>query len=204
LIKKEIDKEFKLSNLYQNLWLFLPSNHKRLLSLTIGKKLIEIERFLFDKPERFVIFPEQKKADFFSRNPGAVQFWFEGNVRHSLTIDDSQFSILLTPHFFKASEFDKLYRLSKIDRQFVEKGFKDCLGKICQDIKIWTYFEDYAQGEAAQAGISYVFSNGSELLYSIYLHGDLTEDFLLIDFPIPPEIVADCYSIAKQCSIKYQ
>jgi hypothetical protein len=107
------------------------------------------------------------------------------------------------PEVFTASRLDKPYKLSEIDDRFVEKGFKDCLGQICEDIKIWTYFEDYVQGEAAQASISYVFSNGSEILYSIYLHGDLTEDFLLIDFPIPPEIVVDCYSVANQCSINY-
>jgi hypothetical protein len=130
-------------------------------------------------------------------------YGLRGGINHALTAYTEHFSVVILPEVFVESKLDKPYKLSETEDEFVEKGFKDCLGQVCEDIKIWTFTEEYVSEEAAQAGLSYLLSNGSELLYSIYLHGDLTNDYLLINFPIPSEIVADCYSIAAGHSIEY-
>ncbi|MGK7917220.1 MAG: hypothetical protein AB4038_17010 [Prochloraceae cyanobacterium] len=79
--------------------------------------------------------------------------------------------------------------------EFIPNSLKECLGKVCQDVKIWTLKEDFDSEEAKEAAISYVLSKNLKLLSCIYLHGDLDSDYLLLGQDIPRERVATCFSL---------
>ena len=186
----------------ENEWLpFLPSRQKENLAQAIGRRLLEVERIFGVKPEQFLKNSYYKEADFFVYNSGSVQLWFEGNLTHALAMYPEQFSIALLPEILSATEFGKhycSYRLSKIDERLAPKSLRDCLGQVCEDVRIWTFTDDFVTDEVSEAGISYLLSNGKELSYCIYLHDDLSNDYLLVDFVYPQDQVANCFSLRSQ------
>jgi len=54
-----------------------------------------------------------------------------------------------------------------------------------------------AGGEFGEAGVSYLFEDGSELFYCIYLHDELDSDFLLQRAQIAPDEVVGGYSLVE-------
>lgn len=173
---------------------FLPSKQKEILAKAIGKQLVEVERFFAMDLSSFLKYTSFKKTDFFSYNTGAVQLYFEDRLTHALSVYGEQLSIVLLPEIIASDGFAQSYRLSKME-QMAPELLKECLGKVCQDVRIWTLREEFESVEAKEAAVSYLLSNGQELFYCIYLHDDLDSDYLLLEQNIHREKVASCFSL---------
>jgi hypothetical protein len=174
---------------------FLMSQQKDVFAKAINRQLIEIERFFGLDITSFLAYTNSTEAEFFSHNSGAVQLWFEDKLNHPLAVYGEQLSIVLLPEILSETEFDKCYKLSEING-LASKELINCLGKVCKDVRIWTLWEDFESEEAKEVAVSYLLSNGQELFYCIYLHEDLDSDYLLVDFAVPQEKVASCFSLA--------
>lgn len=172
---------------------FLPSRQQKNLAKAIGRRLLEIERFFGIDLQSFLQYTCLEKEDFFTHNSGAVQFCFEEDLIQPFAVYGEQLSIVLLPESLANDDFTQKYQLSRFD--FVPILLKNCLGKVCQDVRIWTLKEDFESEEAKEVAVSYVFSNEQELFYCIYLHEDLDSDYLLLGKDVPRERVATCYSI---------
>lgn len=131
---------------------------------------------------------------FFSCNTGAIQLYFEDRLIHTLSVYGEQLSIVLLPEIIASDGFAQSYRLSKME-QMAPELLKECLGNVCQDVRIWMLREEFESVEAKEAAVSYLLSNGQELFYCIYLHDDLDSDYLLLEQNIHREKVASCFSL---------
>lgn len=173
---------------------FLPSKQKESLAKAIGKRLIEVERFFEMDISSFLKYTSFKKADFFSCNTGAVQMYFEDRLTHALAVYGEQLSIVLLPETLTSDGFAQSYRLSEME-QMAPVLLKNCLGNVCQDVRIWTLREEFESEEAKEAAISYLLSNGQELFYCIYIHDNLDSDYLLLKQDIHKEKLDSCFSL---------
>jgi len=179
----------------EELFRLLPSRRVDVLRKAIGRRLLEVERlFLLDvstflEDERFT------SEDFFSYNSGPAQLHFEGGEKHILSVWPSQLSLVVMRDELRETKYDKLYRLS--DSEAAHPALKDCLGRTCEDVRIWTLREDFESEEATEVAVSYLLSGGVELFYCIYLHGDLDSDYLLLGANVSRERVDSCVSIAQ-------
>jgi hypothetical protein len=173
----------------------LPSRNKDVLAAAIGRRLTEVERqFLLDLPtflqdERF------SAADFFSRNSGPAQFQFDGGPTHTFAVWPSQLSLVLLPNALAYAPEEKIYRLS--DVAHAPGDLKSCLGRVCQDVRIWILQEEFDSEEAKEVAVSYVFGDNLELFYCIYLHDDLDSDYLLTGENVSRARVKQCISLAQ-------
>ena len=172
----------------------LPLKQKNLLSLCIGRRLVEIDRFFGIDLPSFLEGGHFTEAEYFSYNSGALQFHFEDNLTYGLDVYGEELSIVVLPMILESDGFTKLYQLSKLS--LVPPLLKDCIGKICRDIRIWTLQENFESEEAKQVAVSYLFDNGSELFYCIYLVDDFDSDYLLLRQDVPLDKIANCFSIA--------
>lgn len=172
----------------------LPLEQKDLLSLCIGRRLVEIDRFFGIDLPSFLEGGHFTEAEYFSYNSGALQLYFEGNLTYGLDVYGEQLSIVVLPMTLESDDFTKLYQLSKFS--LVPPQLKNCIGKICRDIRIWTLQENFESSEAKQVAVSYLFDNESELFYCIYLVDDFDSDYLLLRQDVTLDKVASCFSIA--------
>jgi hypothetical protein len=172
----------------------LPSERKDILAASLSRRLIEVERFFGLDLSSFLENERFSEADYFSYNSGAVQLRFEGNLTHSLAVYGEQLSIVVLPESLSSDGFAELYQLSEVNS--APLVLRDCLGRICQDVRIWTLQEEFESEEAKEVALSYVLSGDLELFYCIYLHGDLDSDYLLLGQDVPREKVANCFSVA--------
>lgn len=173
---------------------FLPSARKDLIAAAIGRPLLEIERFL-GRDIQQVVARGLAPTDFFSRNTGATQLHFSGGLIHSLVVYPEQLSIVTLPDLIVGDDIEPSHKLS--EETNVLPFIKSCLGRICEDVRIYTYAEGFESEEAREAGISYLFAGHGELIYCIYLHGDDDSAYLLPGTQVPHERVERCYSIAS-------
>lgn len=178
----------------QELLTFLLSRQKEILAKAIGCHLIEVERFFEMDLESFLKYCPFTEVDFFSRNSGSLQLCFDEGLTHTFTVYGEQLSLVLLPKTFSGDGFGKWYRLSEADN-LASEYLKDCLGKICQDVCIWTLHEDFESEEAKEVAVSYLFSNSCELFYCIYLHEDLDSDYLLLEQDVKLDKAASCFSL---------
>lgn len=174
---------------------FLPTNQKDLLCESIGRTLLEVERFFQMDISSFLKYTSFKKNHFFERNSGCTQFRFEGGINHSFGAYEEQLSVVLLPDPILEDDLIERYSLSTTTDELVSSQLKSCLGKICQDVRIWTLQEDFESEEAKEAAVSYFFQDNLELFYCIYLHEDLDSDYLLFAPEIKRERVATCFSL---------
>jgi hypothetical protein len=174
---------------------FLPSNQKDLLHKSIGRTLLEVERFFQMDVLTFLKYTSFEKNEFFSHNSGCTQFYFKECINHSFGSFEEQLSIVLLPNSPSEDDITKSYMLSTITDELVSSQFKSCIGKVCQDVRIWTLQEDFESEEAKEAAVSYFFQDDLELFYCIYLHKDLDNDYLLLAPEIQGERVATCFSL---------
>jgi hypothetical protein len=176
------------------LYQLLPSQRIEVLAAAIGRKLVEVERlFLLDLPT-FLEDARFSATDFFALNSGPVQLHFSGSLTQVLDVWPSQLSIINPPDPLISSQDEKLYRLSEDVGASPE--LKSCLGRECQDVRIWTLKEDFESEEAKQVAVSYIFTGDRELFYCTYLHGDLDSDYLLPGADVPRRSVKSCFSFA--------
>jgi hypothetical protein len=183
----------------QELFSFLPTQQTDLLALAIGRQLLEVERLFLLDPPTFLQEARFTPADFFALNSGPVQLYFDGQLAHVLAVWPSQLSIVALPTHLSSYNEEQLYRLSK--NADASPQLKACLGQTCLDVRIWTLREEF-EGEfesetAKEVAVSYVFDDGLELFYCIYLHDDLDSDYLLLGPDVPRERVMSCISLAQ-------
>lgn len=172
----------------------LPSKQKDFLAKCIGRRLVEIDRFFGIDLPSFLEGGHFTEAEYFSYNSGAVQFHFEDNLTYLLDVYGEELSIVVLPSSSEGNEFTKIYKLSKLP--LVPSLLKDCIGKICRDVRIWILQEDFESLEAKQVAVSYLFDDESELFYCIYLVDDFDSDYLLLGQDVPRDKIASCFSIA--------
>lgn len=172
----------------------LPSKQKDFLAKCIGRRLVEIDRFFGIDLPSFLEGGHFTEAEYFSYNSGAVQFHFEDNLTYLLDVYGEELSIVVLPSSPEGNEFTKICKLSKLP--LVPPLLKDCIGKICRDVRIWTIKEDFESLEAKQVAVSYLFDDESELFYCIYLVEDFDSDYLLLGQDVPRDKIASCFSIA--------
>jgi hypothetical protein len=171
----------------------LLSNNVDVLRLAIGKVLLEVERFIETDLSTFLKSSWFDEADFFSRSSGGVQFYFEDNLVHTLSVWGEQLSLVLLPNPLTNSMFGTLHRLSTANQGL--NKMRVCLNQTCQDIRIWKLHDDIDSQEAKEVAISYLLSNAIEIFYCIYLHQDLSTDYLLLETEVDKTKVESCYSI---------
>jgi len=173
----------------------LPSKQRDFLAKSIGRRLIEVERFFGSDVPSFLEGGYFSEADYFSYNSGAVHLHFEGNLTYGLDVYGSELSIVVFPGTLSSDGFMKLYQLSEITA--ASRSLKDCLGRICQDVRIWTLQEDFESEEAKEVALSFLLAGERELFYCIYLLDDCDSGYLLLGQDVPREKVASCFSIAR-------
>ncbi len=165
------------------------------LNHAIGKPLTEITRWFVLNPEVFFGEYNYGPDEFIMYNSGLTQFEFGKERHHTYVVDGEQLSLEIIDDYDIDEEFDIPYKLSEYSP--VPSSFKACLGKVCQDVRIWKCKEALNGGERGEAGISYVFENGEEIFYCIYLHGELDSDFLLTRDQIDTSKVDSYYSLRE-------
>jgi hypothetical protein len=168
--------------------------------MAIGRRLVEVERLFLRTPEQFAQDGDFSPTEYFSRNSGPTQFHFDGGVTQVLDVWGEQLSLVVLPEPLRESEFwsqegERLYQLSSMDPP--PPGLPSCLGKTCSDVRILTLNDPGDWEEAREAGVSYVLRPDLELIYCIYLHGDMDSDYLMLRSDLPRDLVARCYSIAR-------
>jgi hypothetical protein len=191
-----------------NLRQYIPSLNIDKLKRVIGNKLIEIDRsFGKDLSKEISYFleyyPDKNESCLYSYGTGGTQFYFEDGSIHSFAGYSAEYSIILFPEVASDSWFSNLYKLSESEN-IAAQELKDCLNTICQDIRIWKFKDDLDPGSLAmEAGISYLLSNGCELFYCTYLHGDYDSDHLLFKSAIQEDMIDTGFSILKNKIIPF-
>jgi hypothetical protein len=196
-----------------------PRNKKEFLSLAIGKKITEIERFFVTRPDEFIEENNECRKDrYFSLCHGASQFWFDKTLTHSFIFYSASTPILIYPQLFYEIDSRIKYQLSRAEDLSSPK-LRDCLGETCIDVRIWTYSEteheirsekdegswthelakeyDKKNVEITESGISYYLSNGVEIIYCCNLYDDDLSDRLLFVEDINQSYVYACYSLLQ-------
>lgn len=209
------------------------SKQKDFLRMVIGRKILEIERFFVTRPEELLedckrLNQKFDYGDYFSLNLGATQFWFEGNFNQTFRFYSGGAPIIRFPGVYPDID-DRKYPLSKMEH-LASSRLKNCLGQVCQDVRIWTYSESeetkrclekekaggWLTGEQleqdikeleeeiqqwgehiTESGISYLLSNGEEIIYCCNFYDrDLGDRLLFIqDFNL--EYVHSCFSLGE-------
>jgi hypothetical protein len=173
---------------------YLPSVQIERLSQAIGRGLLEVTRWLVVPLDRFLVTGRFPAQEYFARSAGPVQLDFAGDLSHTLDVWAEQLSILVLPDPIAAPSVEDLVCLSE---SAAPPTLRACLGQTCLDVRIWTLAEEIESDEARQVALSYLFSNGVELFYCTYLHGDLSSDYLLLGPEVPRRQVRSCFSIAQ-------
>ena len=179
-----------------------PRNKIKYLGLAIGKKLTEIERFFVTNPKEFIEdnINIYSKEQYFSLSHGASQFWFENALVHSFSFYSADAPILVLDQALYTVDSRIKYQLSKSEDLSLSI-LRDCLGRSCVDVRIWTYSETEHENriekaevgwinklddehkkklEITDSGVSYCFSNGVEIVYCCNLYDDDLSDRLLL------------------------
>ncbi len=183
----------------------LPSQQTQLLAAAIGRRLVEVERLFWVDLPTFLENSHFPAIEYFAYNSGPVQLHFAEDLIHVLDVWGEQLSIVVLTEPLHGDADTTLYQLSKTGT--ATPALKACLGKTCQDVRIWRLKEEIVSEEAKQVAISYVFADSLELFYCIYLHDDLDSDYLLLTENVPRDSakrfspsgdrVESCFSIAQ-------
>lgn len=170
----------------------LPLSQRDLLRRAIGCVLEDIVRLFYVDLAMFLDFnPDRTERDYFATNSGPTTLLFSGGIAHTLGVWGEALSIVVTPDPMIPPEYGRLISLASVQPP---SPLKELTGQTCEDVRIWLFKDHQDEREAKQAGVSYLLSGGRELLYCIYLHGDLDNDVLLLD-PFPLDRLAACVSI---------
>lgn len=133
------------------------------------------------------------RNDFFSHNSGSIQFCFDDNRYHVFDVWGEQLSLVALPEPLHRDEDSILYKLTE-DTNSPTK-LKSCIGRTCQDVRIWTLQEALQSDEAKEVAVSHLLSGGVEIFYCIYPHEDLDSDYLLLGEDVIREKAATCFSL---------
>jgi hypothetical protein len=196
-------------------------NQASFLKTAIGKRLTEIERFFSMEPKDFWNYHNElsnQKYLYFSLNPGATQFWFDNTSHYAFRYYSANAPIILFPGIYPKDVLSK-YKLSQIDEELASSKLKNCLGEYCKDVRIWNFSEtereiriEKAEGywnkdlekeyqekedEVIASGVSYLLSNGEEIIYCCNFYDDTLSDSLLLIKDIQQKYVHSCFSLGE-------
>lgn len=170
----------------------LPLNQHEFLQQAIGRVLEDTVRlFHVDLPTFLKYNPERCEVDYYGLNSGPTTFLFTGGLAHTFGVWGEALSLVVTREPIVLPQDGDLVRLSSMNPP---SPLKELKGQTCTDVRVWLFMDSHDDREPKQAGVSYLFRSEREILYSIYLHGDLDNDVLLLD-PFPLDRVAACISI---------
>lgn len=199
-------------------------NQKKFWHQAVGHKLREVERFFATEPESFFRHYGNNldKSSYFSLNLGATRFSFENNLIHELKFFDANSPIIRIPGSFRSPYGGERYQLSAVE-DLASARLRNCLGKVCQDVRLWKFSEteremriDRAEGlwtpalaeeyeaeirqegeKLTGSGISYLLSNGEEIIYCCNFYDDDLGDRLLFIEDLNSEYIHSCYSLKE-------
>jgi hypothetical protein len=177
----------------------LPSSRRQALAAAVGRRLTRVERLFSRSLEAFVRDTGRPESEYFSHNCGPAQLHFEEQLTHSLTVWPSQLSIIVLREPLAEQDEHRLVSLSASGP--AAPPLAACLGQVCRDVRIWTLREEFPTEEAREVAVSYRLAGDVELFYSIYLHGDLDNDYLLLGADVPRDRVDTCVSLAQGAHI---
>jgi hypothetical protein len=161
--------------------------------------LIDIKRLFFTTVEEFTYFNADRRADdYFAGNSGVTSFILSGDVINTFGVWGEALSLVVYQEPIDANEDAFLVSLS--ETPYARSEFKSLLASVCVDVRIWTFKDLRDEREPKQAGVSYLFDDGREILYSIYLQGEGDNDCLGFT-PLPLERVGSCYSVKDMIDI---
>jgi hypothetical protein len=195
-------------------------NQVHFLKTAIGQKLTDIERFFAMDPEVFWEYHVELREQtdkYFSLNPGTTQFWFNYNSNHTFRYYSANAPIIRFPGVYPKDIYS-VYRLSIVS-ELASLKLKDCLGELCEDVRIWNFSETSHKvrirtskydlddelekdnieipDEITPSGISYLLSNGQEIIYSCNFYDDTLSDNLLFVKDIHQDYVDSCFSLKE-------
>jgi hypothetical protein len=196
------------------------SKQKLFLRTAIGKKLTEIERFFSIQPEDFWGYHNElssQKFNYFYLNPGATQFWFDDSCNYTFQYYSANAPIIRFPEIYPKDIYS-VYKLSQTE-ELASPKLKNCLGELCEDVRIWSFSEtereiriEKAEGywnsdsekeyqekeiEITESGISFLLSNGEEIIYCCNFYDDTLSDSLLFVEDINKDYVFSCFSLKE-------
>ncbi|HAG81074.1 MAG TPA: hypothetical protein DCL61_07845 [Cyanobacteria bacterium UBA12227] len=207
------------------------SNQKDFLQTAMDRKLLEIERFFVTPIESFLERGKKEcrqRCDYFCLNLGETQFWFEPHLNQTFRFYSANAPIIRFPEIYDGW-YDNKYQLSQI-KNLASERLKKCLGKVCEDVRIWTYsesefsrrnlerekergyftpeeFEEEIQAleeeierrgeEITDSGISYLLSNGEEIIYCCNLYDGNLCDRLLFVQDLHQDYIHSCFSLGQ-------
>jgi hypothetical protein len=147
-----------------------------------------------------------------------LPFWFDKTLSHSFSFYSANTPILISPQPFYRIDSRIKYQLSQAEGLSLAM-LRDCLGKTCTDVRIWTYSEteheirlekseeiwtyelsgkhDAKGMEITDSGVSYCLSNGVEIIYCCNFYDDDLSDRLLLIEDIDESYVYSCYSLLQ-------
>jgi hypothetical protein len=185
----------------QELMSLLPSKRTDALERALDRRLLEVRRYFELDLTDFLRGGRRSAAQFYSHNSGAVEWRFEQTAPIVLSVYSEQLSLVVLDEPLADDEFGKVHNLSR--QTSAPAQLRDFLGKRCRDVRIWTLKEDFESEEAKESAVSFVFEDGSELFYCIYLHGEDDSDTLLPRSSLSMDRVERCYSIAEGRPIQW-
>ena len=160
------------------------------LAQAIGRTLVDVSR-QFDTTA-------DTADDDFAQDPGPTALSFSGGVEHAFAVWGEALSLVLIPAPLGEHPEWTVARLSSARRASPE--LRGLLGQRCDDVRVWL-FEDFVdEREPKQAGVSYRFDGGRELMYGIYLHGGGDRDVVLLD-PFRLDEAGKVYSLRERRDI---
>ncbi|AHH97293.1 hypothetical protein [Kutzneria albida] len=170
----------------------LPLARRELLGRAIGRSLVEVERVTATPVEEFVQ-DGGAAPDYLAKLSGPTQLTFSGGLVHSLAVWPSQLSLLVEDSPLPEDPYADRYRLSELG---APSWLRALVGLTVRDVRVHLYQDEVPSDEARQAAVSYVFDEGTELYYCVYLHGRMDGDELLLPGEVIPEAVARSVSLS--------
>ena len=174
----------------------LPSHNRELLAGAIGRRLVEVERIFTLDLNSFVEGGLRDPKQFFRRNSGPTRFLFDGGFSLSFGEWGEQLSVVILHQAFEPDVEQRICRLSGSG-----DGLASLLGRICRDVRVWTYREDFETSEAMECAVSFLLDEDAEIFYCTWLHGDMDADYVLPRKDVPLQRAAACYSVLRGATI---
>jgi hypothetical protein len=177
----------------------LPLNQQELLGRARGRVLLDVARLFYLSFPRFLESDLGAETDYFALNSGPTSFIFKGGVTHTFGVWGEALSLVARPGQIEPQADADLAFLSSSTGVYPE--MKALIGQSCEDVRVWKFEDHVDDREPKQAGVSYVFSGGRELLYCIYIQkeGSSSDELMLV--PLRLNEVGSCYSIGENRDI---
>lgn len=183
----------------------LPTNQRPLLRSMVGRRLINIQRFISGSPEEYEFHIDYQ--DFFRKGRGPMIFQLEDlppihfRPYYSYHWDEKSIDVGLEPLGRGIVEGHAGYRLYTLhDREYVDERLYQCIGQRIHTIRILIRLPELSQDtpRALQDGIEVSFEGGTVVVVSYYLNEATTRSLqLLYPEEIRWEVVGYAIDVVK-------